>query len=250
MAASPVVPPSLERDGEHSVDAVSRSPLDPTRRTIAERMTQAGQVPQITLTVEAHIGPLVQARDTSVARPSFSAIFAVAVAKALRDHPTLNSTFEHGMVASFAPVHLGIAVARPSGLIVPVLRNADRLTVFEADRQIRDLVGRARDGRLGLGDVSGGTFTISSLGEVGVDSFTPLLNPPQVGILAIGRIARRVIPVENGIVVEPTVHLSLACDHRVIDGEPGAAFLRTLKGLLEGPTWLAASLLDADGAHH
>jgi pyruvate dehydrogenase E2 component (dihydrolipoamide acetyltransferase) len=240
-AAAPA--PSVPTDGETARSAgTTRTPLDATRRAIAERMTTASQVPQITLTVEVRAGTLVRLRDESVARPSFSAIFAIAAARAIRDHPLVNSTFEDGMVVSHAAVDLGIAVARPAGLIVPVLRDADRLTVLEADAKIRDLVARARAGQLRLDEVSGGSFTITSLGEAGVDNFTPLLNPPQVAILAIGRLAQRVVPIENGIAVEPTVGLSLGCDHRVIDGAPGAEFLATLRRLLEAPAWLAASL--------
>jgi pyruvate dehydrogenase E2 component (dihydrolipoamide acetyltransferase) len=235
--------PSVPTPGEAARPAgTTRTPLDATRRAIAERMTTASKVPQITLTVEVRAGTLVRLRDESVARPSFSAIFAIAAARAIRDHPLVNSTFEDGVVITHAAVDLGIAVARPAGLIVPVLRDADRLTVLEADAKIRDLVARARAGQLRLDEVSGGSFTITSLGEAGVDNFTPLLNPPQVAILAIGRLAQRVVPIENGIAVEPTVGLSLACDHRVIDGAPGAEFLATLRRLLEAPTWLAASL--------
>jgi pyruvate dehydrogenase E2 component (dihydrolipoamide acetyltransferase) len=235
--------PSVPTSGESARPAgTTRTPLDATRRAIAERMTTASRVPLITLTVEVRAGALVRLRDESVARPSFSAIFAIAAARAIRDHPLVNSTFEDGVVITHAAVDLGIAVARPAGLIVPVLRDADRLTVLEADAKIRDLVARARAGQLRLDDVSGGSFTITSLGEAGVDSFTPLLNPPQVAILAIGRLAPRVVPIENGIAVEPTVRLSLACDHRVIDGAPGAEFLATLRRLLEAPAWLAASL--------
>jgi len=223
-------------------------PLDATRRAIAERMTKANEAPQITLNVEVRIGALSRLRQEATPRPSFSAIFAIAVARALRDHPNLNSTFEDGMIVTHAAVDLGIAVARPAGLIVPVLHDADRLTVAEADRKIRDLAARARDARLRLGDVSGGSFTITSLGEAGVDHFSPLLNPPQVGILGIGRIAPRVIAVDGGIRVEPTVVLSLTCDHRVIDGEPGAAFLATLRGLLESPGWLAGSMAAGETA--
>jgi pyruvate dehydrogenase E2 component (dihydrolipoamide acetyltransferase) len=239
--APPPAAPAPPAAGPPAAGA-ARTPLDATRRAIAERMTRASQVPQITLSVEVRAGALVKLRDESVARPSFSAIFAVAVARAMRDHPIINSTFEDGMVVSHPAVDLGIAVARPAGLIVPVLRDADRLTVLEADGRIKDLVARARDGHLRLDEVSGGSFTITSLGEAGIDQFSPLLNPPQVAILAIGRLAQRVVPIENGIAVEPTVHLSLACDHRVIDGAPGAAFLGSVRRLLETPAWLAASL--------
>lgn len=217
-------------------------PLDSTRRAIAERMTKANEAPQITLTVEVRAGALSRLRASSASRPSFSALFAVAVARALRDHPALNVTFEDGFIVDHEGVHLGIAVARPAGLIVPVLHDADRLTVLEADRRIRDLVATAREGGLRLDDVRGGTFTMTSLGEAGIDVFSPLLNPPQVGILGIGRLANRVVAVGDGIRVEPTVHLSLSCDHRVIDGEPGAAFLASIRELLEAPDWLASSL--------
>ena len=239
---APSVPPATPAPLPPRAEGVTRTPLDPTRRAIAERMTRAGQVPQISLTIEARVAELVRLRDRSVARPSFSAIFAVAAARAIGDHPLVNSTFEDGVVVTHPGVDLGIAVARPTGLIVPVLRDADRLTVLQADPLIRALVTRARDGQLRLDEVSGGSFTITSLGEVGIDHFTPLLNPPQVAILAIGRIAQRVVPIENGVAVEPTVHLTLACDHRVIDGAPGAEFLATLRRLLEAPSWLAASL--------
>lgn len=240
-ATPPIAAPGATepaRDGAGS----TRTPLDPTRRAIAERMMRANEVPQITLTVEVRAGALVRARDESVARPAFGAIFAIATARAIRDHPLVNSTFEDDAIVSHAAVDLGIAVARPAGLIVPVLRDADRLTVVEADAKIRDLVTRARDGQLRLDEVSGGSFTITSLGEAGVDHFSPLLNPPQVAILGIGRLAPRVVPIENGIQVEPTVNLSLTCDHRVLDGEPGAAFLASLRRLLESPAWLLAGI--------
>ncbi len=242
-AAAPSAPSASPADvPAPRAEGITRAVLDPTRRAIAERMTRAGAVPQISLTVEARVGELVRLRDRSVARPSFSAIFAVAAARAIRDHPLVNSTFEDGVIETRPGVDLGIAVARPAGLIVPVLRDADRLSVLQADPRIRELVTRARDGKLRLDEVSGGSFTITSLGEAGIDHFTPLLNPPQVAILAIGRIAQRVVPIENGVAVEPTVHLTLTCDHRVIDGAPGAEYLATLKRLLEAPSWLSASL--------
>lgn len=239
----PHVAPSPATSLSAPVEAAGRVPLDATRRAIAARMMEAKDVPQITLYVEVRGGALSRLREQAKARPSFSAIFAVAVARALRDHPKLNATFEDGMIFAHPGVDLGIAVARPEGLIVPVLRDADRLDVSAADGRIRDLVARGREGRLRLDDVTGGSFTITSLGEAGIDAFAPLLNPPQVAILGIGRLAPRVVALNGGVQVEPTVHLSLTCDHRVIDGAPGAAFLATLRGLLERPDWLAASML-------
>ena len=137
-------------------------------------------------------------------------------------------------------VNLGIAVARPKGLIVPVLKGIETLTLTELTRQSRQLIEKARADRLTMDDVSGGTFTLSNLGNIGVDRFRALINPPQVAILAVGRIAERVVPINGAIGIEPTLHLSLTCDHRVVDGEPAGRFVVALKQLLEEPEWMGS----------
>jgi pyruvate dehydrogenase E2 component (dihydrolipoamide acetyltransferase) len=218
--------------------AAGPRPLDPTRRAIAARMTRAQAAPHITLEVEVRFGPLLGWRAERDPRPSTTALVAAATLRALRAHPLINSTFEEGLLTTHERVNLGVAVARPQGLVVPVLRDADGLTVIELDRRLRELIQRARAGRLGLDDTAGGTFSISSLGGAGVDRFTALVNPPQVAILAVGRIADRVAPIRGGIGVERTACLSLGCDHRVVDGAPGAAFLASLKEAIEEPDWL------------
>jgi len=216
-------------------------PLDPTRRTIAERMMLAHQAPHITLVREVNVAGLVRARHApAFETTSFTALFAAAVVRGLMAHPLVNSTFEEGQIVYHDEVNLGIAVARPEGLIVPVVPEAEKLTLFELASRISDLVGRARAGRLTVREVSDGTFTITSLGQAGVDLFSPLVNPPQVAVLGIGRITDRVAPIAGGIGVTPSVYLSLTCDHRVLDGEPGAAFLATLADDLEDPSWLGA----------
>lgn len=216
-----------------------RHPLEGTRRRIADRMVVAHQAPHITLVREARVPELMRLRAAlAPAPPSVTALFAAATIRALQAHPAVNSTFEDGQVVSHRQVNLGIAVARPEGLIVPVLRDAQALSVMDLSARIRQLVDAARGGRLSMSDVSDGTFTITSLGEAGIDMFSPLVNPPQVAILGIGRITERVVPIENGIGVVPTVYLSLTCDHRVVDGAPGAEFLATLARDLESPTWL------------
>ncbi len=215
-------------------------PLDSTRSAIAARMTRAGQLPDITVEVEVRGRKWLAWRDhfRSEEKPSISALLAAAIGRALREHPLLNSTFENDLVSGHETVNLGIAVARPKGLIVPVLKGVEKLSLTALTEQARGLIEKARADRLTMDDVSGGTFTLSSLGEVGVDRFRALINPPQVAILAVGRIADRVVPIDGAIAVEPTLYLSLTCDHRVVDGEPAGQFIVTLKRLLEEPTWI------------
>jgi pyruvate dehydrogenase E2 component (dihydrolipoamide acetyltransferase) len=131
---------------------------------------------------------------------------------------------------------VGIAVAAPQGLVVPVIRDAGRLTVQEIARARADLVGRARDNKLTFADLEGGTFTISNLGMFGVEQFTAVLNPPQVAILAVGAVKDEAVVRDGDLDVAPIVHLVLTCDHRAIDGADGASFLQTLVALIEQPT--------------
>ena len=213
--------------------------LEGTRRRIAERMVVAHEAPHITLVREVRVGKLMRLRKTiAPAAPSVTALIAAATIRALLAHPDVNSTFEDGSVIAHADVHLGIAVARPEGLIVPVVHAAQNLSVLGLGDEMKRLSEAARAGRLAMAEITGGTFTITSLGQAGIDIFSPLINPPQVAILGVGRVADRVVPVPGGIGVVPTVFLSLTCDHRIIDGAPGAEFLDTLARDLETPVWL------------
>ncbi|MDR7543226.1 MAG: dihydrolipoamide acetyltransferase family protein [Armatimonadota bacterium] len=162
------------------------------------------------------------------------------VAAALRRHPRLCARWEGGRLLPGEGVHIGIAVAIDDGLVVPVIRDADRLTLAEITRRRSDLVTRARDHRLRPDDLAGGTFTISNLGMYAVDAFCAIINPPQAAILGVGRIAERVVPVGGRPEIRLTMTLCLACDHRVVDGARGAQFLDTLGDLIEEP----AGLLD------
>jgi pyruvate dehydrogenase E2 component (dihydrolipoamide acetyltransferase) len=145
---------------------------------------------------------------------------AVWSGEELHRHPTAN---------------VGIAVAAPQGLVVPVIRSAERLTVAEIAAARADLVARARDNKLTLQDLEGGTFTVSNLGMFGIDRFTAVLNPPQVAILAVGAAVERPVVVEGELTVAPVLALTLTCDHRAIDGADGAAFLQTLQQMVELP---------------
>jgi len=162
------------------------------------------------------------------------------VAAALRRHPRLCARWDQGRLVAGDGVHIGIAVATEDGLVVPVVRDADRLLLADIARRRSDLVSRAREHRLRPDDLAGGTFTISNLGMYTVDAFCAIINPPQAAILAVGRIADRVVPVDGRPEVRPTLTLCLSCDHRVVDGARGAQFLDTLGDLIEEP----AGLLD------
>ena len=157
------------------------------------------------------------------------------VAVALIRHRAINATFDGDTIQRHPAAHVGIAVAAPNGLVVPVIRNADRATIQEIARQRADIVGRARDGKLTLDDMQGGTFTISNLGMYGIEQFVAVLNPPQVAILAVGAVKDTPIVVDGELDVAPQMQMTLTCDHRAIDGADGAEFLRTLVALVEQP---------------
>lgn len=157
------------------------------------------------------------------------------VARALVRHPEVNAWWEGDRPARIAEVNVGVAVAIEAGLVVPVVHGADRLGVIEVAQRRRDLVTRARGGALRPEDVRGGTFTLSNLGMFGVDAFTAIVNGPQAGVLAMGRVADRVIAVDGCPAVRPRMNLTLSCDHRVLDGAAGARFLGTVAELTEEP---------------
>jgi pyruvate dehydrogenase E2 component (dihydrolipoamide acetyltransferase) len=157
------------------------------------------------------------------------------VAAALRAHPRLNAAFVDGAITLNDAVNVGLAVAVEDGLVVPVVQRADELSLREIAARHQDLVARARAGRLRPEDVRGGTFTLSNLGMYGVDRFSAIINPPQAAILAVGRIAERVVPVNGQPAVRSMMDLTLSCDHRVVDGVRGAQFLATLAELIEEP---------------
>ena len=150
-------------------------------------------------------------------------------------HPPVNAHFVDGRILRPPNANVGIAVAAPSGLVVPVIREADRKSVQQIAAGRADVVSRARDGKLTLADLEGGTFTISNLGMYGIEQFIAVLNPPQVAILAVGSIADRPAAVDGEVVVRPTLTMTLTCDHRAIDGSEGAEFLEDLKAFVESP---------------
>ena len=215
-------------------------PLIGVRKTIADRMAlSARNSPRITLMVEVDASEMIrlrsQMKDFEGADVSLTDILVKDVARVLEDDPIINSTLENGQIKIFEDVNVGIAVAREGALVVPVIRNANKKPLTEIAAVSKTLIDKARKGALSKEEISGGTFTVTNLGTSGVDSFTPLINPPECAILGVGRIAERPVVSEGRIVPKPTVILSLSFDHRITDGVPAAQFLQRLKELLERP---------------
>jgi pyruvate dehydrogenase E2 component (dihydrolipoamide acetyltransferase) len=216
--------------------------LTSTRKTIARRLTEAWEAPVFQLTVSADASELVATRERMVellregeTKPTVSDVLTRIVASALVRHPPVNANFVEGKIHRFAAANVGLAVAAPSGLVVPVIRDVDRKSVQQIAADRADVVSRARDGKLQLADLEGGTFTISNLGMYGIEQFVAVLNPPQVAILAVGSIEDRAAVIDGELGVFPTMTMTLTCDHRAIDGSEGAEFLRTVKQLVETP---------------
>jgi pyruvate dehydrogenase E2 component (dihydrolipoamide acetyltransferase) len=167
--------------------------------------------------------------------PSINDFILCACAQALRDFPSLNSTFTDQGIELLSDINIGMAVALEEGLVVPVIRNADRLSLEELARQSRELAEKAQKKKLFPLDYEGGTFTVSNLGMFGVDSFVAIINPPQCAILAVGQVSPRVVPHGEGIAIRSMMTMTLSADHRIVDGAIAARFLQEVKGLLEKP---------------
>jgi pyruvate dehydrogenase E2 component (dihydrolipoamide acetyltransferase) len=216
--------------------------LTSTRKTIARRLTEAWAAPVFQLTVTADATELVATRERMVellregeTKPTVSDVLTRLVASALVRHRPVNANFVDGKLQRFSAANVGLAVAAPSGLVVPVIRDADRKSVQQIAADRADIVSRARGGKLQLADLEGGTFTISNLGMYGIEQFVAVLNPPQVAILAIGSIEDRPAAIDGEFAILPTMTMTLTCDHRAIDGSEGAEFLRDVKAFVESP---------------
>jgi pyruvate dehydrogenase E2 component (dihydrolipoamide acetyltransferase) len=236
--AAPAIPPARAVPAGE-VEIVE---LTSIRRTIARRLTEAWEAPVFQLTVTADASELGSTRERMVelllegeTKPTVNDVLTRLVAAALMRHRPVNAHFVDGKILRFPSANVGIAVATTNGLVVPVIRDADRRSVQEIATVRADLVGRAREGKLQLADLENGTFTISNLGMYGIEQFIAVLNPPQVAILAVGSIEERAQAVDGDLVIAPTMTMTLTCDHRAIDGSEGAEFLRTVKALVEAP---------------
>ena len=209
-------------------------------RIMAERMTASWtSAPHFYLVREVNVTRLVawlpKARKQTGAHVTYTDLLVKLVAATLAQHPRVNVSWKDGTLERHADINIGLAVALEDGLVVPVLHKADTLGLKEIATRREDLVARAQSGKLRPADIQGGVFTISNLGMYGVDAFSAIVNPPQAAILAVGRITDRVVPVNGQPAVQPTMVLTLSCDHRALDGARGAQFLGALAGLVEEP---------------
>jgi pyruvate dehydrogenase E2 component (dihydrolipoamide acetyltransferase) len=215
-------------------------PLTQIRKTIARRLAQSiGPIPTFYLTSEVDMERAADAREALLAaggeKVSFNDIIIKAVAMALRQHPECNAWWQDDHIRYWNEVHVSMAVAIEDGLITPVIRNTDLKSLREIAAEARDLAGRARERKLAPDEYTGGTFSVSNLGMLDIHEFTAVINPPEAGILAVGRMAEQPVVHQGVVTVRRRMRLTMSCDHRVIDGATGARFLQTLKGMLENP---------------
>ena len=230
-AKLPEVPPA------RSVEAPGVSTV---WRIMAERMTASWTTaPHFYLVREVNVSRLVSWLDTARrqtgAHITYTDLLVKLVAAALSQHPRANASWKDATIVQNADINIGLAVAIDDGLVVPVIHRADTLRLAEIAARREDVVSRAQAGKLRPADIQGGGFTISNLGMYGVDAFNAIVNPPQAAILAVGRIADRVVAVNGQPAVQPTMMLTLSCDHRALDGARGAQFLGALAELIEEP---------------
>jgi len=227
--------------------AGERIPLEGMRKTIAERMMMSYQTtPHIDFTLRVDVSGIEEARQRvnveadaeGSEHMTITAFMVMAVAWALRRNPYLNSTLQDEDIHLLPEVNIGVAVALDDGLIVPVVHNADQMSLSEISICVNDIVARARSGQLTPSDVGGCTFTISNLGPFGIEQFTAIINPPQTAVLAVGTIQQEVVPNEAGqLLVKPIIRMTLSADHRVLDGALCARFLNDVRDAMENP-WL------------
>jgi pyruvate dehydrogenase E2 component (dihydrolipoamide acetyltransferase) len=193
----------------------------------------------VTLTTTADASNLVnlrrQFKATEEAAPTYTDFLAKLAATALLSHPHLNASWADDQIVVNKDIHIGIAVDAEAGLLVPVLHDVPKTGMRQLAADSRDLVARAREGKLKADEMHGGTFTITNLGNYGIDTFTPIINPPQCAILGVGRIQRQPVASGDAIIIRDVITLSLTFDHRIVDGAPAARFLQTLVQLVENP---------------
>ena len=223
-----------------AVESYTEENVSQMRKTIARRLAESKfTAPHFYLTMEINMGRAVEARAAIIAatgsKVSFNDMVVKATALALKQHPKVNSSWQGDTIRYNHHVHMGIAVAVEEGLLVPVVRFADTKTLAQINQEVKVFADKAKNKKLQPSDWEGNTFTISNLGMFGIEEFTAIVNPPDACILAVGAI-REVPVVKNGAVVPGhTMKLTLSCDHRVVDGASGSAFLQTLKAMLEEP---------------
>jgi pyruvate dehydrogenase E2 component (dihydrolipoamide acetyltransferase) len=229
-------------------DSDTKTPLSGMRRTIAERLLASKtQIPHVYLTIEIDAAPLAKLRKdlnaaseaAGTANVTVNDFILLAAARAAKQHPKVNAAFAGDSVVEYGSVNLSVAIAVEDGLITPVIRDAQNLSLREISTAVKDLAVRARSKKIKPEEYQGGTLTISNLGAYGIDSFYAIINPPQAAILAVGAIVKKpVVNAQDQIVAGQRMTISLSGDHRVVDGAAGAEFLATIRKSLESPTSL------------
>ena len=227
-------------DGLGAVESSTDIPVTQMRKTIARRLAESKfTAPHFYLKLSVDMGAAVEARKAINAQEgvkvSFNDMIVKAVSLALKKHPAVNSAWMDNFIRQNDHVHIGVAVAVEDGLLVPVVRHADRKSLTEIGAEVKDYAGKAREKKLQPSDWEGNTFTISNLGMFGIEDFTAIINPPDACILAVGGISDVPVVKDGAVVPGKVMKLTLSCDHRVVDGATGAAFLNEVKQNLENP---------------
>lgn len=248
-APQPAQPAPAAAQPVRDIEDVEEVPLSRIRKVTAKRLTESKQqAPHFYLTSAIDVTELVEFRATLNERllaaggpkVSINDLVVKAVATALRANPSLNVSFAEDKLLQHKRIHLGVAVALEDGLVVPVIRDADRKSVSEIAAEAKEKAVRAREGKLRPDEMSGSTFSISNLGMFGIEEFSAVINPPEAGILAVGAVKDEVQVREGEFVARKIMRVTLSADHRAVDGAVGAAFLQQLTGLLEDPLRIIA----------
>jgi len=241
-ASGPSGTPVLSGSG---VPVKKKIKLAGMRATIARRMTDSSQAPTVTLNTHVDVTDTVALQRRLVSewrpkriRPQYQDLVLAATVRALVEHPAANAHLVGNEVHILTPVNLGVAFAVSDGLLVPVVQDADKKSLAEIAQAIRDIGAKVKSNSLSVEELTTGTFTVTNLGAYEVEQFNPLLNPPEVGILGVGRVEERPVVVDGVIVIRSVGSLSLTFDHRALDGVPAADFLKTIAGFLKSPDWM------------
>ncbi len=221
-------------------ERTTEEPLSQMRKAIARRLSESKfTAPHFYLTMEINMDKAIEARksmnEVSPVKLSFNDMVLKAAAAALRQHPDVNVGWGEDKLIRHEHIHIGVAVAIPDGLIVPVVKFADSKTLSHISAEVKELAGKAKDKKLQPEEFSGGTFSISNLGMFGIEEFTAIINPPEACIMAVGGIKQTAVVKDGQLVPGNMMKVTLSCDHRAVDGAVGAAFLKTFKELLEDP---------------
>ena len=221
--------------------------LSGLRGTIARRMTESTTIPSVTLSTTADVTDAIAFQRELVGewrqhklRPQYQDLVIAAVARALKDSPIANSHLVGDEVRVLDQVNVGIAMAIPEGLLVPVIKNADQKSLLEIAQEVRELAKKAKANSLSIDEMTNSTFSITNLSSYNIDTFDPLLNQPEIGILGVGTVEERPVVVDGEVAIRSIANLNLAFDHRAWDGAPAAEFVRSIAKLLSDPSWMKA----------